>query len=759
VIRRASTIVLALVAIAAPAWAQSARTDSLSSALEGTVSGRFEGRSRPLPFALVEALAPGYGRAAVADSLGRYTIPDLPAGEVRVRVTHAGHDPVTLTVWLPPQASTRVDLELRTVPVELPPVSVSGEHGAAPIETAGAVTDPAIAEIELEALEAMPGVGQPGLLDAVRSLPGNDPANATDVLYMRGSTTDLKLVLLNGVPVYTPFHVAGLMRSFEPSVLGRADLHVGGAPARYDGGLTHILDLETRKARTDRVRASGSVDFLSASAALETPLGGRAGAIVSGRSLHDLGRAPLGGARPYGYQDLLVSVDATPADGHQLSLSGFWNTESVRLDYDRIPGDAAWSNRAGSLRYGATVGGTRFDLTAGMSGYRADLPLQPTGEPDQPPPPAVLASAAIDRVRIVAEASRPVAGADITAGATFDRIDAAFDASRAGEDARGAASTATPGVFVEASGTVAPGVTLRAGVRADLFDKTSTRFAPRAALHWEVGPEALLSIAVGRYHQSTRTPDFELERTLVQEPDLGVGATPLLPVASADHVVLSLDQRLAGRVRLGLEGFFKRFDGLDATREETVRSSGIDVRVLTGGERGVLWLGYGLSWFWSTYDLSGRASDFAGRHLLSAGVSGSLWGPLRAEARVAYGAGLPYTSIPFRSASPGDQLLGDGAVPDEGPTLQTLSALSAPATSPILTGLEQEFLRVDLEVHAVIETHLGGRPWSIQPYLKVLNALDRRDALFYTYRAWQEADVRPLAERSLLPMLGVAFSF
>ena len=124
------------------------------------------------------------------------------------------------------------------------------------------------------------------------------PWGPSDVLFMRGSTTELKLVLLDGIPVYTPFHVAGLMNSFEPAVLGSADLLVGGAPAAYDGGLTHILDLRTREPRRDRVRASGAIDLVSASGALELPLGSRAGALVSGRGLHDLGEAPLGGRRP-----------------------------------------------------------------------------------------------------------------------------------------------------------------------------------------------------------------------------------------------------------------------------------------------------------------------------------------------------------------------------------------------------------------------------------------------------------------------------
>jgi hypothetical protein len=753
----ALTLVVASWLATTPALAQtSARTDTVVSVLGGTVRGRFEGRARALAYAVIEVRTGSFSRATVADSLGHYVIQGLPPGQVRVRATHAGHDPLSLAVVLPPDGSVRVDLELRARPVELMGVDVRGEPERDVSASVSQTSGTPIPDLEVEALDVGPGVAHPGIVDAVRALPGNDPADATDVLFMRGSTTDLKLVLLDGVPVYTPFHVGGLMRSFEPSVLSRADLHVGGAPARYDGGLTHILDMHTRRARRDRLRASGAIDLLSVSGALETPLGPRAGVIVSGRSLHDLGSGPLGGKRPYGYRDLLVSLSTDPGERHTLSATGFWNTEAVRLEFDHEPDDAVWSNRAGSLGYVGTLGPARLDLTAGASGYRAELPLQPSGTPGEPPPPPLRASAAIDRMRLVAETTWGAPERPVRVGMSLERFDAEYSAAGGVTSSGGRASTTTAGTYVDVTRPLGPGVTLRAGLRGDVFTGIGARVAPRAAIHWEVGPTALLTVAAGRYHQPTRTPDFEVERTLAEVADSGVDPSELLPVATADHVVLSLDQRLAGRVSLGLEGFWKRYEGLVESSRETVRSSGVDLRVLSSGDFGAAWLGYGLSWFWSTVDLSGHASDFAGRHLLTAGISGGLGGPFRGEARLAYGAGLPYTSVPFRGdfasdqsptsdlAGPGEELIGDGSV--------------APERS-IVGGLDEEFLRVDVELHAVLEPHWGGRPWTVRPYLRILNALDRRDALFYTFQTWRPDSVRPLAERSILPLLGVAFSF
>ncbi|MDH3424150.1 MAG: TonB-dependent receptor, partial [Gemmatimonadota bacterium] len=667
-------------------------------------------------------------------------------------VTHAGYEPLSLVVSVPSRDSVGVDLELTAHPVALTPLDVRATRSGRGRGLVGEGEEPSVPELEIHALEVGPGLGQAGIVDVVSAVPGNEPGDASDVLFMRGSTTDMKLVLLDGVPVYTPFHVAGLLRSFEPSVLGGAELHVGGAPARFDGGLTHILELNTRTARRDALHFSGSVDLLSSSAAVELPLGSQAGLVASGRTLHDLASEPLGQGRPYGYRDALVSFDVEPADGHALRATGFWNEESVALDLEPAQDDARWSNRAGSVGYRADVGDAAIELTAGLSGYRASLPLQPGSPPGEPPPPALIATAETNRARIVGEVLWGSPVSPIRTGLSFEHIDAAFAARvlTGGNGASSHGTTAAIGAFVDATRPLAPGVSLRAGLRVDHFTGHTARLAPRAAISWAVAPEALLTVAAGRYHQPTRTPEVDVELTLAEVAVGGVPPSELLPIATADHVVLTLDQRLSESVRLGLQGFWKAYEGLPTTGGQGVRSSGIDVRVLSGSERATAWLGYGLSWFWSTTDLSGQQTDFSGRHLLSAGVSGRLGGPMRGEARVAYGAGLPYTSVPlgFSTAQDASEL---------GPT--AISQTEFGSANTYASGLDESFLRLDVELFAVFEPNWGSRSWRVRPYLRLLNALDRRDSLFYTFERWRSDEVRPLAELPILPLVGVAVSF
>ncbi len=761
----ASRAVPAMAAIAGKPAVASPQTaaDSADASVYGTVTGVFRDRSGVLPHALLAVETPTGRRWVQAGEDGRYSLEGLRPGVVTVRVRHPGYEAIAVEVTLAAGASVRVDLELTGRPLRLDPVEVRADRligGSAGGDEPGRPRP--IPELEIQALDLTPGVGDPALAAAVRALPGNDPASATDVLYLRGSTADMKLVLLDGAPVYTPFHVAGLMPGFEPALLGAAALHRGGAPARYDGGLTHILDLRTRSPRRDRLHASAALDLLTASGAVEGPLGARGGFLASARGLHDVGSGPLGGDRPYGYSDLLFAGEYEPADDHRIGVTAFRNSEAVLLDYEAAPDDATWSNRALSLSYEGAAGGARVRALAAAGDYDASLPLQPATTDSVPAAAPLLATGANRRARLLAEVEWGGAAARTAVGVSHNFIEASYGARdpTVGVGTSTNATHTTTGFHVDAVRLLAPEVTLRAGVRADLFTDGGLALAPRARLAWAFDPRALLSVAVGRYHQPTRTPDVEVERTLQEVVSSDLSAPQLLPVARADHVVVSLDQLLAGRVRLGLHGFWKGYEGLAAASSEgeSIRSSGMDLRLSSAGEREVIWLGYGLSWFWSDRDLSGYSRDFAGRHLLTAGVSSELWGPVRGEFRVAYGAGLPYTAIPFRSPGLDQEAAAPTAPPPEPPDTTALRPLAA-ADSPLLEGLDDDFLRLDFELHARLTAQWGGHSWSVRPYLRVINALRRRDALFYAFQPWRGDSLTPLAERPFLPVIGVAITF
>jgi hypothetical protein len=283
------------------------------------------------------------------------------------------------------------------------------------------------------------------------------------------------------------------------------------------------------------------------------------------------------------------------------------------------------------------------------------------------------------------------------------------------------------------------------------------RLAPRLSVIWALNEDAILTLAAGRYHQYSNVAAGDLQRN-AEFDALGppyLGPNPLsLAVGTADHLVVSLDQVLNPGLRLGLEGFVKEFSGVAGTGDQSLHASGVDLRVAREGRRAAGWLGYTLTWFWASDGIqSSGDSPFSGRHLLSAGLSASLTDRTGLELRGSYGDGLPFTSVPVFSDAVSHPVLANGETLD-------LAGDKVLNSAPDLTvGPDEGFLRIEVEVFGRWSPTVSGRTMDLRPYVRVLNALNRRDALFYHFDPWRAGDPVPLADLPLLPLVGLEWRF
>jgi hypothetical protein len=240
---------------------------------------------------------------------------------------------------------------------------------------------------------------------------------------------------------------------------------------------------------------------------------------------------------------------------------------------------------------------------------------------------------------------------------------------------------------------------------------------------------------------------------------VGVVSASSIALARSSHLLVSLDQLLADEVRFGIEGYFKRFEGVPSPDgPDDANASGIDLWLRRGEGRITGWIGYSLGWIWTT-PTGGPSTDlFSGRHLLSLGVSGEVGAGGQLGVKVGYGAGLPYTSLP---ASPKSEFIGYLPAADERAiALQSARELVVEA-SPVAKepGPDRPYLRLDAEVSYPWEARWGGAKVTIMPYLKVYNALGRRDSFFYHRKDGEQGAPRPLAALPILPVLGVQWRF
>jgi hypothetical protein len=736
IMRRAAGLLLALLLVAAP---------QLLGQTEGVIRGkvRTDGSGVPLS-AVIEISGGGVARSLVSDATGAYALRNVPAGRWTVRARHLGYTPFELEVIVPVGRELELDIVLRADPVVLEPLRIN----AAEIVRLGDTVPAAPADLGLtgaRVLGSSPGLAEIGLTDAARGPPGQEPIDPGDVLYVRGAGADMKLVYLDGAPVYAPFPLGGLVDPFTPDLLQAAEIFVGGAPARYDGGLSHVLDLRTRGARSDRIHFSGAVDLLAARGMLEAPLGTRGGILLAGRSVHGAGtgvvaRDPL----PYGYAEALLRADLQVGRTGAVSVTGFSNAEEVWPSANSHADSVIrWGNSAVSLRYRGVWAGTVAELTAAGGGFDARLPI--SGEWP------VIVEGWADRSRLAADFTRRLDWVVLRYGGSFDRQAQGYTRTRPSRDEQSAAAAEADvlGAYGDVGWQIGPRLRLRGGVRGDYFSLNSTfAVAPRFSGSWVLGEAAVLTLAAGRYHQYLRPTEGGL-----LSRDLAPGAfnaLQALTLGRATHFSVALAQEL-GEVNLGVEGFYKSFDGLPGDELAAANASGVDVWVARDVGRWKGWAGYSLAWIWSAPDHH-QNTRFAGRHLLSSGLEAPLGGSGKLGLGFTYGAGLPYSAIPIPANQPFTGRLADSSarpVPES-------TAGSPPLLPPEPS---RPFLRLDVSASHTWTPRWGERPMSLTPYVRVLNTLGQRDALFYRYERDRDPAPRPLAVLPTVPVVGVEWKW
>jgi hypothetical protein len=278
--------------------------------------------------------------------------------------------------------------------------------------------------------------------------------------------------------------------------------------------------------------------------------------------------------------------------------------------------------------------------------------------------------------------------------------------------------------------------------------------APRFSLTWLVSETAALTLAGGRYHQYVRVPS-RLSGTAPQDTFARAIRLPMdLAVAGASHLAVALDQELSDGLRMGLEGFYKAYTGLPSSQDGRAFSSGVDVWVRRGAGDVTGWIGYSLAWNWSLYTPFGSTQRFLGRQLLSAGVDAPIPGLASIGLRVAYGAGLPGADL--LSVNPNS--------PEGGWTgLTGASSFTTPVdldTDAPLAGWRHEpYLRLDAEVSRTWSPRLAGRTTQVTPYVRIVNALDRRDSLFYRYDDSVPGGARGIGTLPVVPVAGLQWHF
>ncbi len=169
---------------------------------------------------------------------GRYRL-QLPAGTHIVQFKMIGYAVIQDTLHIEEGRMLTHDVILSVKPIEFQGVTVDASRS----ESNAFYNS---FSIQQHHVKNVPSLGEPDIFKAMAILPGVVQNNdLTGNLHVRGGGADQNLILLDGVEIYNPYHLFGLLGTFNMQAIKGAEIFIGGYPVKYGDRLSSLMNLQT----------------------------------------------------------------------------------------------------------------------------------------------------------------------------------------------------------------------------------------------------------------------------------------------------------------------------------------------------------------------------------------------------------------------------------------------------------------------------------------------------------------------------------
>jgi hypothetical protein len=747
----------------------------------GVIAGRVIDAERAEPRAGAAISVVGTTQGALADSNGRFAIVAVRAGDRTLRAHLLGYATLEQGVVVRAGETTKVELRLQPEARMLNAVRTE----AKPVDREMFDTKPAVGTVQItaRAAEGVPKLGDPDVMRIVQLLPGVEARNDFSTGFnVRGGEADQNLILLDGYPIYNPFHVGGLFSTFIDPTVGDITLMTGGFPARYGSRLSSVLDVHSADETRSGVHGTAELSLLSSTGELGGSFdGGKGSWMVAGRRTYadEFVKLISSDQLPYHFRDEQAHLAYAFSPSTKLTVTAYDGRDVLDANIAAFS-DSTGANAGGGaflFDWGNTVVGatlatsfrrpnahwlfgdsTTAEQHASRSRFSTTLNL---GDG------SLSLTNAVDDARL---------GGSITAHtATHDRslgYDAAtytidYGASSAQTETQLYALHQRPSsgaLFLDDLWRPSASWLVETGLRGEGYSSAGMTWlglSPRVSAKFFVSPELAFTAAVGKFTQGMHS--LAREDIPVRLFDFWVASDSVTPVSTAWHFVTGGEKWFGTSRYVRVEGFYKKYGRLlDANPSpdpdnpstnffvESGDSYGADV-LLRQFERGPFsgWISY-------TYTVSTRQLDslryFPGqdrRHDVNLVAN---W---RAKKyliglRFGYATGTPYTDI-----------VGEIVRRIYDPGLNAFGTRGGGAQNEFIGGPRDgarlpPTQRLDL---SVTRTYAVGRT-TIAPYVSVVNAYDAKNVFMYVFDYTASPPTKEaISQFPLLPSAGVTIRF
>jgi hypothetical protein len=422
-------------------------------------------------------------------------------------------------------------------------------------------------------------------LRAVHRLPGVAANGLSALAHVRGGGEGETQVLLDGNPLYEPFHLRNFLSPvsvLDGRALGALDVYTGGFPAQYGDRMSGVIEAHTREPVAAREQEVGASLFHANALSAGRFANGRGDWLASVRgsyvgALTELTHSEFGEPR---YADAIGRVRYALTDATDLALTALHARDEISIVREqessaaRYHNDYAWLTLA--HRFSPRVATTWIASFTEVDSERTGTIVDPGHR---------MGSVLDDRVYhawgLKGDATYESGDAYGRAGIEARTLGAHYAYASDVAVAAGWPSPPSPARRASGSLDLAPdgtqfaayatgrwrpgrAWTVELGLRADWQDYRSvdadSQLSPRLNVRWDLAPGWSVRVGAGRFRQAQGINELQVED----------GETRYFPAQRADHAVVGVERSDAAAPTLRLEAYVKRYASLRARYENSL---------------------------------------------------------------------------------------------------------------------------------------------------------------------------------------------
>lgn len=305
----------------------------------GIISGKIISveTKQPLPFINVILLGTKIG--VTSDEEGKFIIEDIPFGNYELLFTAIGFETKKENLTLSSSRKVELIISMKESSVMMKEVQVIEEVRKKSLSDIRA----SVVEVQPQKAKAMPGAAE-DVMRALQYAPGViAPSDFRAALIVRGGSPDQNLIVMDGIEIFNPYRLYGLISMFNPETVSDISLLTGGFPAKYGDRLSAVVDV-TNKRGGDGGYFNGNINASISNANIV--LEGKAPTMIpmywlvsARRTYYDLVLEPFaksaklvsGDVAFPNFSDVQGKLTFLPSAQHQFILNGIASSDGVHL--------------------------------------------------------------------------------------------------------------------------------------------------------------------------------------------------------------------------------------------------------------------------------------------------------------------------------------------------------------------------------------------------------------------------------------------